>query len=63
MEYQPNNPVKYDNWIILLKELYEKNVKKYEKKDNSLYYNPMRWENGKRTRKDKKVIYGYCNSS
>ena len=42
MEYQTNNPVKYDNWIILLKELYEKNVKKYEKKENNLYYSPMR---------------------
>lgn len=42
MDYKPNNPVKYDNWIMLLKELYERNVKKYEKKDNSLYYNPMR---------------------
>ena len=43
MEYQPNNPVKYDNWITLLKELYEKNVKKYEKKENSFYCGPHKF--------------------
>ena len=42
MEYQPNNQIKYDNWVMLLKDLYLRNAKKYEKKDNSLYYDPRR---------------------
>ena len=62
MEYKTNNPVKYDNWIMLLKELYEKNVKKYEEKENNLYYSPMRWKNGQGNRQDAKkiLLQRYC---
>ena len=37
------SPRKYDNWIFLLKDMYEKNCKKYETKKYEPAYNPQDW--------------------
>jgi len=37
------SPRKYDDWIFLLKEMYEKNCKKYETKKYEPAYNPRDW--------------------
>lgn len=39
-KYEPNQ---YTSWVFLLKELYEKNCKKYEAKKYSSEYNPKDW--------------------
>jgi hypothetical protein len=43
MEYQTNNQIlKYENWIFLLKELYQNNVEKYNPKKVNQYKQPYK---------------------